>query len=76
MKSGSAAKFHDAIVPQKAWNRLTSGGVAVKKPIPIHATQPSANAIHTPISSKPANTVNNSSEMPRVVTLRLSVLCV
>src|SRR5262245_36550685 len=37
-KSGSAARFHDAVVPQNAWKRLTSGGVEVKSARPIPAT--------------------------------------
>src|SRR5437667_1536873 len=51
--SGSAASVHDALEPQKDWNRFTSGGVLVKKCSPNHATAVSAIAIHTPpVSSR------------------------
>src|SRR6185503_7244830 len=37
-KSGSAASVHEALEPQNDWNRLTSGGVLVKKCSPNQAT--------------------------------------
>src|SRR5688572_16089726 len=48
MNSGSAASVHEALEPQKDWNRFTSGGVLVKNCRPNQATAPSAMAIHTP----------------------------
>jgi hypothetical protein len=38
--SGSAARVHEALEPQKDWNRFTSGGLVVKSCSPSHATTP------------------------------------
>src|SRR3989337_1825824 len=43
--SGRAASVQEALEPQNAWNRLTSGGLVVKNCNPIHATTPIEIAI-------------------------------
>jgi hypothetical protein len=67
-KSGSAASVHDALDPQNAWNRLTSGGLVVKSCSPSHATTPMAIAIQTPPMRSTSRTANNTTEIARGVT--------
>src|SRR5260221_14176259 len=58
---GSAASVQEALEPQKAWNRLTSGGVLVKNCSPNQATAASAMAIHTPPISSSSSSANRIS---------------
>src|SRR5882672_7512499 len=55
---GSAASVHEALEPQKDWNRFTSGGVLVKNCSPNQATAARAMPIHTP-PIKSTNNKNN-----------------
>src|ERR671910_3177519 len=47
-KSGSAASVQDALEPQNAWKRFTSGGLEGKNCSPSQATTAIAIAIHRP----------------------------
>src|SRR3990172_5767231 len=47
MNSGSAASVQEALEPQNEVNRFRSGGVRVKKNIPIQATMAKVIAIQT-----------------------------
>src|SRR5688572_16007993 len=67
-KSGKAASVHEAFEPQKAWNRLTSGGLEVKSCSPSHATTPMAIAIHTPPIRSTSRIANSTTEIARGVT--------